>query len=118
MNFASPAEITTRNDIARDIIAGFAAVSPHLADIWRILDRPLGDCQVNLTVPADLFGAAVGTATWLGFTLLGQPEVGAVAGGAWGLPLPAGITTIANLMISRAAPMVQSAPLSYWHFPS
>jgi hypothetical protein len=39
----SPAEITTRNDIARDILAGFAAVTPHLAGIWRILDQALAD---------------------------------------------------------------------------
>jgi hypothetical protein len=38
MNRNSPAEITTRNDIARDIIAGFTAVTSHLAGIWRILD--------------------------------------------------------------------------------
>jgi hypothetical protein len=44
----SPAEITTRNDIARDIIAGFAAVTPHLAGIWRILDQALADLPVAL----------------------------------------------------------------------
>ena len=32
MNSNRPAEITTRNDIARDMIAGFAAVTPALAD--------------------------------------------------------------------------------------
>jgi hypothetical protein len=44
----SPAEITTRNDIARDIIAGFAAVTPHLAGIWRILDQALTDLPAIL----------------------------------------------------------------------
>jgi hypothetical protein len=44
----SPAEITTRNDIARDIIAGFAAVTPHLAGIWRILDQALADLPAAL----------------------------------------------------------------------
>jgi hypothetical protein len=44
----SPAQITTRNDIARDIIAGFAAVTPHLAGIWRILDHALADLPAVL----------------------------------------------------------------------
>jgi hypothetical protein len=44
----SSAEITTRNDIARDIIAGFAAVTPHLAGIWRILDQALADLPAAL----------------------------------------------------------------------
>src|ERR1700742_176580 len=44
----SPAEITTRNDIARDIVAGFAAVTPHLAGIWRVLDQALADLPAVL----------------------------------------------------------------------
>ena len=44
----SPAEIATRNDIARDIIAGFAAVTPHLAGVWRILDQALTDLPAAL----------------------------------------------------------------------
>jgi hypothetical protein len=48
MNRNSPAEITTRNDIARDIIAGFAAVTPHLTGIWRILDQALADLPATL----------------------------------------------------------------------
>ena len=44
----SPAEMTTRNDIARDIIAGFAAVTPHLVGIWRILDQALADLPAAL----------------------------------------------------------------------
>jgi hypothetical protein len=44
----SPAEVTTRNDIARDIIAGFAAVTPHPAGIWRILDQALADLPAAL----------------------------------------------------------------------
>jgi hypothetical protein len=44
----SPAQITTRNDIARDIIAGFAAVTPHLAGTWRILDQALADLPAAL----------------------------------------------------------------------
>jgi hypothetical protein len=48
MNGNSPTEITTRNDIARDIIAGFAAVTPTLAGIWRILDQALSDLPAIL----------------------------------------------------------------------
>ena len=44
----SPSQVTTRNDIARDIIAGFAAVTPHLAGIWRILDQALADLPATL----------------------------------------------------------------------
>jgi hypothetical protein len=42
------AEITTRNDIARDIIAGYAAVTPHMAGIWRLLDQALADLPALL----------------------------------------------------------------------
>ena len=41
-------EITTRNDIARDIIAGFAAVTPMLAGVWRLIDAALGDLPAVL----------------------------------------------------------------------
>jgi len=42
------AKITTRNDIARDIIAGFAAVTPALAGAWRHVDRALADVPAAL----------------------------------------------------------------------
>jgi hypothetical protein len=42
------AEITTRNDIARDIIAGYSAVTPHMAGIWRLLDQALADLPAVL----------------------------------------------------------------------
>jgi hypothetical protein len=48
MNLDSSSAITTRNDIARDIVAGFAAVTPHLAGIWRILDQSLTDLPAAL----------------------------------------------------------------------
>jgi hypothetical protein len=51
MNLTRPAEITTRNGIARDIIAGFAAVTPTLAGVWRFIDTALADLP---TVLADL----------------------------------------------------------------
>ena len=48
MNLSYPAEITTRNDIARDIIAGFAAVTPTLAGAWRLIDTALADLPAVL----------------------------------------------------------------------
>lgn len=54
MNAASSAEITTRNDIARDVIAGFAAVTPTLAGVFRLIDTALADLPAVL---ADLGGA-------------------------------------------------------------
>jgi hypothetical protein len=44
----TPADIPTRNDIARDIIAGFAAVTPALTGVWRILDQSLADLPAVL----------------------------------------------------------------------
>jgi hypothetical protein len=41
-------EVTTRNDIARDIVAGFAAVTPALAVVWRLVDRALADVPAVL----------------------------------------------------------------------
>jgi hypothetical protein len=48
MNISSSIGITTRNDIARDIIAGFAAVTPMLAGAWRLIDTALGDLPAVL----------------------------------------------------------------------
>jgi hypothetical protein len=42
------AETTIRNDIARDIIAGFAAVTPTLAGAWRLIDVALADLPAAL----------------------------------------------------------------------
>jgi hypothetical protein len=36
-------EVTTRNDTARQIIAGFATTLPTLADYWRTIDTALTD---------------------------------------------------------------------------
>jgi hypothetical protein len=44
----STSQIRTRNDICRDIVAGFAAVTPTLAGIWRILDQALADLPAVL----------------------------------------------------------------------
>ena len=41
-------EVTTRNDIARDIIAGFAAVTPTLAGVFRLVDTALADVPAML----------------------------------------------------------------------
>jgi hypothetical protein len=43
--------ITTRNDIARDIIAGFASVTPTLTGVLRLVDAALADVPA---VVADL----------------------------------------------------------------
>ena len=48
MNANSAAEITTRNDIARDIIAGFVAVTPTLAGVFRLIDAALADLPAVL----------------------------------------------------------------------
>jgi hypothetical protein len=48
MNLSSSADITTRNDIARDIIAGFAAVTPSLAGTWRLINLALADLPAVL----------------------------------------------------------------------
>jgi len=48
MNISRPAETTTRNDMARDIIAGFAAVTPTLTGAWRLIDIALADLPAVL----------------------------------------------------------------------
>ena len=48
MNPRTSTEITTRNDIARDIIAGFAAVTPTLAGVFRLIDTALADLPAVL----------------------------------------------------------------------
>ena len=48
MNATSTTEITTRNDVARDIIAGFAAVTPTLAGVWRLINTALTDLPAVL----------------------------------------------------------------------
>ena len=42
------AEITARNDVSRDIIAGFAAVTPTLTGVWRLIDTALADLPAVL----------------------------------------------------------------------
>ncbi len=41
-------QITVRNDIARDIIAGFAAVTPTLTGVYRLVDTALADIPATL----------------------------------------------------------------------
>jgi hypothetical protein len=48
MNRGPSTEITTRNDVSRDIIAGFAAVTPALAGVWRLIDTALADLPAVL----------------------------------------------------------------------
>jgi predicted DNA-binding ribbon-helix-helix protein len=39
-------EIATRNETARDILAGFATAAPSLSDFWRYLETALADTVV------------------------------------------------------------------------
>jgi hypothetical protein len=48
MNDNGSADITTRSDVSRDIIAGFAAVTPTLAGVWRLIDTALADLTAVL----------------------------------------------------------------------
>ncbi len=48
MNAGTSQRITTRNDIARDIIAGFASVTPALTGVFRLLDSALADTPALL----------------------------------------------------------------------
>jgi hypothetical protein len=48
MNSIGSRDITTRNDIARDLIAGFAAVTPALTGAWRLIDSALADLPAVL----------------------------------------------------------------------
>ena len=48
MNGSERSAVTTRNDIARDIIVGFAAVTPTLAGVWRLIDTALADLPAML----------------------------------------------------------------------
>lgn len=36
-------EVSTRNDTARRVIAGFSTALPTLAEVWQYLDRALSD---------------------------------------------------------------------------
>ena len=38
-------EITARNSMARDIVAGFASATPTLAVAWRTVGAALADCH-------------------------------------------------------------------------
>lgn len=48
MNADTLKQITTRNDIARDIIAGFASVTPTLTGVFRFVDAALADMPAVL----------------------------------------------------------------------
>lgn len=36
-------EVTTRNEIAREVVAGFSTTMPTLSEIWRLLNDALSD---------------------------------------------------------------------------
>jgi hypothetical protein len=48
VNAATCQQVTTRNDIARGIIAGFAAAAPTLAGVFGFLDSALADVPAVL----------------------------------------------------------------------
>lgn len=48
MNNDTSQQVTTRNDIARDIIAGFASAAPTLAAIFGFIDSALADVPTVL----------------------------------------------------------------------
>ncbi|HEU5157315.1 MAG TPA: hypothetical protein VFU43_09975 [Streptosporangiaceae bacterium] len=59
-------EVTTRNDIARDIVTGFGAAAPTLADIWTYVETALADTPALVTeithLRAELSGARLNRA--------------------------------------------------------
>jgi hypothetical protein len=69
VNDERSAEITTRNDIARDLIAGLAAVRPAMNGAWRLIDRALADLPAVLAelgrVRAELQGVRLDRANLL-----------------------------------------------------
>ena len=69
MNADTSRRITARNDIARDIIAGFASVTPTLAGVFRFVDSALADMPAVLAelrrVRAELEGARLDRANLL-----------------------------------------------------
>lgn len=48
MNNGTLREIAVRNDIARDVVAGFAAGTPTLDGAWTFVDKALADVPVLL----------------------------------------------------------------------
>lgn len=48
MNNDAMQKITSRNDIARDIVAGFASVTPTLAGVFEFIDSALADVPAVL----------------------------------------------------------------------
>ena len=52
MNGGTLREITIRNDIARDIVAGFATAMPTLAGAWTMLDNALAGLPAVLSILA------------------------------------------------------------------
>ena len=65
-------EVTTRNDSARHIVAGFAAAMPTLAEIWRYLEDAFND------VPA-LAGEIASLSAELRYTRLDRANLLAAA---------------------------------------
>jgi hypothetical protein len=54
-------EVTTRGEIARDIIAGFSTATPTLADIWHYVETALADTPALVTEITHLRAQLSGT---------------------------------------------------------
>jgi hypothetical protein len=54
-------DITARGEIARDIIAGFSAATPTLADIWNYVETALADTPTLVTEITHLRAELSGT---------------------------------------------------------
>jgi hypothetical protein len=52
--------VYARNDNARRVVAGLAAATPALAELWRQLDRALGDVPVLGAIVARLTAELAG----------------------------------------------------------
>jgi len=48
MNPGTWQQVTTRNDMARDIIAGFASAAPTLAGVFQFIDSALAEAPALL----------------------------------------------------------------------
>jgi hypothetical protein len=70
-------DVTTKNRAARDIVAGFSAAAPTLAEAWRHIEAALDDMQV-LTAEITRLGTELGKAR-LGRANLAAAALAAIA---------------------------------------
>lgn len=53
-------EVTTRNETARQIIAGFATATPTMTEVWQHLDTALADTPILCTEVVRLLAELAG----------------------------------------------------------